>query len=469
MSNNSTYFDGNSDCLVLCDILSRLPVKSLMRFKCVSKRWERMITRDPYFINLQLRSSETRGYNANNYGTNTSTLLIYPIWPPTSYLKIQRVLFSKDDLSFDDSQGGSSETTVIPSLSCPYFRNDISVSLGIGTQMTKPVYGLVCFVCLDGVSEGRHSVLIYNPSTREKTSWIKTRSKRDAFESVFHELETSKQNYHRAIKFTTQRLINCMFAFGMDPSTKQHKVLFIYTLLYRLTSSSSPVSDHVKVICDVMTVGENIWRKVDYNHTQLDISNGAHPAHVNGSIYWIMSPGKDKDKVVMVFEVGSETFRVILIPNFILDRLLYLDGVTPLVNILVEVDGHLTILVTEGENLLNLWIYSDNDGVTGANWTKETIQMPRHWDEIHYLVFKAITCTDLIIIKFLPGSGCLKYERHQLRECLYYYNRKEKKYYRNQYEMLLDDGGYNGAHHITTFFETLLPVQTIQQNEEIVT
>ncbi|KAL4576430.1 hypothetical protein LXL04_012523 [Taraxacum kok-saghyz] len=39
---------------ILHDILARLPAKSLMRFRCVSRHWNRLIT-DPYFMKLRSR------------------------------------------------------------------------------------------------------------------------------------------------------------------------------------------------------------------------------------------------------------------------------------------------------------------------------------------------------------------------------------------------------------------------------
>ncbi|KAI3978341.1 hypothetical protein MKX01_013139 [Papaver californicum] len=44
---------------ITLEILSRLPVKSLMRFKCVCKRWQSIIHKDQFFIDLHLSRSIT--------------------------------------------------------------------------------------------------------------------------------------------------------------------------------------------------------------------------------------------------------------------------------------------------------------------------------------------------------------------------------------------------------------------------
>ncbi|CAN1263361.1 hypothetical protein LINPERPRIM_LOCUS11603, partial [Linum perenne] len=48
------------DELVVFQILSRLPVKSLMRFNCVCKGWKSIIGKDLHFINLHYTNSEAR-------------------------------------------------------------------------------------------------------------------------------------------------------------------------------------------------------------------------------------------------------------------------------------------------------------------------------------------------------------------------------------------------------------------------
>ncbi|RZC89087.1 hypothetical protein C5167_030780 [Papaver somniferum] len=60
VSNTISGVDGDSVDLVMMEILSRLRVKSLLRFKCVCKRWRYLIEQDPYFIDLHLTRSIAR-------------------------------------------------------------------------------------------------------------------------------------------------------------------------------------------------------------------------------------------------------------------------------------------------------------------------------------------------------------------------------------------------------------------------
>jgi hypothetical protein len=43
---------------LIADILSRLPVKTLMQIKCVCKSWKTLISDDPSFAKLQLQRSQ---------------------------------------------------------------------------------------------------------------------------------------------------------------------------------------------------------------------------------------------------------------------------------------------------------------------------------------------------------------------------------------------------------------------------
>ncbi|KAI3932043.1 hypothetical protein MKW92_048336, partial [Papaver armeniacum] len=58
MAGTSSVISIFDEDMLVYDILSRIPAKSLMRFKCVSKPWCSLI-RDPYFVDLHFTRSKT--------------------------------------------------------------------------------------------------------------------------------------------------------------------------------------------------------------------------------------------------------------------------------------------------------------------------------------------------------------------------------------------------------------------------
>ncbi|CAI9107945.1 OLC1v1007431C1 [Oldenlandia corymbosa var. corymbosa] len=72
------------------EILARLPAKSLLWFRCVSKQWKALIG-SQYFVNLQLKSSKIRArdnpqillmINDDRSGSSPSFLIVNPDSPP---------------------------------------------------------------------------------------------------------------------------------------------------------------------------------------------------------------------------------------------------------------------------------------------------------------------------------------------------------------------------------------------------
>ncbi|KAI3837421.1 hypothetical protein MKW92_002568, partial [Papaver armeniacum] len=353
-------------------------------------------------------------------------------------IPIKKFWFCQNDLRVDDGQGFALSDTAAIVTSNNVTLEEKSIS------MLEPVQGLVCFVKGGGI-EDFQSVLIYNPSTRVKTPWIETSTS-----AVFRNLDIVtlvKGN------IDDETINEYMFGFGIDPATNQHKVLCIYRTL---TCRNQDIISR-GLFCGVFTVGENTWRKIDQVPPNIVISGNS--VHVRGSIYW-MSSGKkmrSQDGVITVFDLGSETFRFVTIPNFILDLWSSTETIK-LVHELVEVDGHLTILVGEGDDMLSLWIYSFDkyNSDTGVNWIQETMQLPCRWDNIHNIAFKAITGTSLVVIKVSREV----HDKEKFHcEYLQYYDRKEKKHYRNQFMILWEPTGIKDVtYSITPFFETLLPV-----------
>ncbi|KAI3937263.1 hypothetical protein MKW92_042479 [Papaver armeniacum] len=434
---------------IFCDILSRLPVKSLMRFKSVCTDWQLLIEKDSNFINLQLTHSKS--------DVNRTSLLVLPLHKPQCVGAETRIMLVSGDEEEEKYENRSSSSgSVLPHdlmLSC---RNIIytDFSITFGVEMLKPVNGLVCFAnLLSG------SVLIYNPSTRQRTCWIKTNIQIEKEEYLRESKVAVREDtyYHETKEWSPY------YGFGFDPMTKEHKVVCVNKLTIR-TRSIYSAGCSFDFICEVLTVGENRWRKIDED---LRWFRGGISVYVNGYIYWMGCQSYYQPNDILGFSVGSEKFdRVIKIPNFMLDLWCYKKNKrvsTLVVFELVVIDGHLSIIDREGDRWINLWIYNENDGNGGdCNWTKQEMAMPYVWDGTGCLALEHIAGTDKIMVKGTPKPPELEY--------CFYYNRKNKEYCRKQVEFIRSTKASSSpycsrcpdlGYKVTSFFQTLLPVQYI--------
>ncbi|KAL3506370.1 hypothetical protein ACH5RR_031752 [Cinchona calisaya] len=98
---------------LLIEILSSLPVKSLVKFKCVSRTWLSLIS-SPHFIKTHLKIS-------SNLGGFTHHGLILTVWPPVSKMDIKTISANPHCLlknylnqcSLESALGAPSKTEVI--------------------------------------------------------------------------------------------------------------------------------------------------------------------------------------------------------------------------------------------------------------------------------------------------------------------------------------------------------------------
>ncbi|XP_059664198.1 F-box/kelch-repeat protein At3g06240-like [Cornus florida] len=123
---------------LLVEILSKLPVKALLRFKCVSKRWRSLIS-DPHFIKAHLNQSLTN--------IQTQRILVAtPFFP----LRVFTVSFGSSDN--DDIDVTVSKIDFL-------FKNIINPNPR--WEIIGSCHGLICTVNEFGL------ICVFNPSTRE--------------------------------------------------------------------------------------------------------------------------------------------------------------------------------------------------------------------------------------------------------------------------------------------------------------
>ncbi|XP_026432422.1 putative F-box protein At1g32420 [Papaver somniferum] len=285
----NTSTDGRSSSVInedviKCEILTGLPVKSLMRFKCVSKSWLSLIEEDPSFTDLHL--------------ARPALLLVIPRTPrrdPNNPYNLNlhrnihdQLVLTANLIRDQGSEGEVHSTRKIKS----------SQSSGI----LGPVNGLVCFV-----NQDKSVVCVYNLSTRERTPGVK---------STLH-LPSEEQS----AGFSLHKI----YQFGFDPVTKKHKVLCICHRLFQHPGQLSTYADNQ--VCEVLTVGDNAWRRIDeFLPWGIDYILPSS-VYVNGYIYYCTDKflscswyggWQNGDAVLVAFDVSIEKFRTITIPNLIL-------------------------------------------------------------------------------------------------------------------------------------------------------
>ncbi|KAI3831167.1 hypothetical protein MKW92_047305 [Papaver armeniacum] len=358
-----------SDCEdILREILSRLPVKSLMRFKCVSKHWQFSICQDQGLIDLHFTRSKQRC---------SDLFIVVP-----RHEKVDPFRSRMLSLGLYTSAGAKEYTYQRAFMLANLFESRTLVEKSEQkpfhyTEILIPVNGLICFV-----NRNIDSVCILNPSTRELTPWI-----------------ASSFRGNKRYNFTAEMRTYC---FGFDPATKQHKVVCI-----RKVRASETY------ICEVLTVGENTWRRIDEKPPLFCSSLQVSSVYSNGFIYW-----GDRycgiPRYLNVFDVGLEKFKVIKVPTEITEQCKYprggLVGSYGPLHSLLEVGGHIGLVHRWTDKVVKLWICEDDDTCNGSysNWNEVNIELPFRWcgsvKNSRSAYFHGVAGEDRIIIESYPSD-----------------------------------------------------------------
>ncbi|XP_060198410.1 F-box only protein 8-like [Lycium barbarum] len=236
---------------ILVDILLRLPVEPLLRFRCVSKRWYALI-KSPSFI-------EKHFHHKNNRA---------------------RLLICNLTMSLDE--GMSIDFSLLPDKIVP----DVHPELKILHQLRRvtgfnsvagPVDGLFLLEKVEPNPEDDNSLALWNPATRE--FW--------PLPPVTFELQPFRdQNYQ--------------FALGFDPSARDYKVLWIR----QFWDDVSP-----NCLVNVYSLRNNSWKNLKPEFPYCcSLHNPIGATHLNGVYYWLSGRLDNKSCRICSFDMCSEQF-----------------------------------------------------------------------------------------------------------------------------------------------------------------
>ncbi|ESR38727.1 hypothetical protein CICLE_v10027518mg, partial [Citrus x clementina] len=234
---------------IMVEILSRLPVKSLIRLRCVCKSWYAFI-KNPSFVSKHLK-----------HDVNTRLIVIYAIEDDTeehSHPKEYFCLFpdqTLEDLSLEDL---STQEPVLGSFK-----------------------GLYCgIVFIEGIN---NRITLWNIATRESITLPK----------------------YRAILPQYTRIFRTNIGFGLDLKTKDYKVILIITLWDEKRDSSCAFS-----LVAVYTLCTNSWRNLKSIDYTMRLSS--ERTYLDEAFYWLLRLENHNDNyVILSFHMTDEKFREI--------------------------------------------------------------------------------------------------------------------------------------------------------------
>lgn len=231
---------------IFIEIVSKLPVKSLLRFRSCCKLVHYLV-KDPYFISIHVK----------NYNDDNTRLIV-------SYLKEE-----------------DNDEVHIPLLYPDETLSDFS---------HHRLYPLVLrFESIIGCQDGliflfnALEVKILNLATRKSIKLSICRSKLPANFYTF--------NFH--------------VGFGLDPISKEGRLVVISTLYDDETDTGSSAFSHVATY----SLNTNTWREYGDN-SLINYQVSSKHTHLNGFCYWIMQK-KDGIKVICSFDLSAEVFNEI--------------------------------------------------------------------------------------------------------------------------------------------------------------
>ncbi|XP_050231384.1 F-box/kelch-repeat protein At3g06240-like [Mercurialis annua] len=298
-------------------ILKHLPVKSLLRFRCLSKAYRSLIdSRD--FINLHLSQSKTT--NTNRVLITAQTNLEQPVW--------------------DDEN--ENKKSYAMNLDCPdhqlvEFNHPLSVisgSLNQNSYYDDHLRNPVIFGSCNGLIALYHpdqGVLLWNPSTKKQ-------QKLPNFWGPDHKIHSSD---------------NLLDGFGYDPVNDDYKLIRIRTANDEREKRSRAMVYSVKHDCS-RRIQEFLY-DANYNHKR---DSGTL---VGSCLHWIVSELDYYDNLIVALNLEDERFRAVPTPDLKHDNYWLIE--------LGEIGGCLSMSMDDSRDLLvEIWIMKEY-GVC-ESWSK---------------------------------------------------------------------------------------------------
>ena len=339
---------------IVLNILANLPVKSVLRFRCVSKTWDSSIT-TPNFISTHLNLNLN---NNNNNNTNNLAYLINNSIPFNSNIPI----------FIDGYDHKFNRISQYPIPSAFLLSNAHSVS---------SCNGLVC------LTEFRETIYLWNPSIRK-------------FKRL-PDLSPTKRDWLST-------------GFAYQANTNDYKVVMI-------SHMPAPEPNHHwgELGADVYTLSSNSWRRVGISVTNFFLASpfiNATSTFVTGALHWLGYISEAAfHYMILTFDVNNDKFGEIALPD---GQQLLPQGLMAVPNCLMVFKGKLAFITLDYRQIsgINNNEYRDFMSSHPRNscfiWVMREYGVHESWSKLFFVKFENVDylyffgCTsrgELLVIK----------------------------------------------------------------------
>lgn len=235
---------------ITVDILRRLPVKTVVRFRCVSKAWRALIS-DRSFVRSHL------------------SRVIQSHLPLGTASRIILARYADTLLSLQPKEEGDGVADVVEV-------RDFDLVRHLPYYVKGHCDGLLCVVINDGE---KGLLVVYNPSIRE---------------------------YRRLPHPRNFRSTREVFGIGYDPSIGDYKIVRVPSVYCRLKCPGYTPR------VEVLTLKSNSWRTLpDHDTPPYFVEHIFQATNVNGGLYWLCEDRDASRCVILRFDLVAEKFKVV--------------------------------------------------------------------------------------------------------------------------------------------------------------
>ncbi|KAM7503280.1 hypothetical protein LguiB_002184 [Lonicera macranthoides] len=292
---------------LLSNILTRLPVRMLLRFTIVSKSWYSLITSPNFITTHQLNNNRTTVSNNNR---TPLLLMVRHCTQLNQYLCKEHYSVRRDNDTFDEFAKFD-----FPFISqCSHF------------NLVGSCNGLVCLFDDHGT---RTFIVLWNPSLRKSVTLPQPRA-------------VTKSRGH--------------FGFGIDPVTGDYKIVGL----------AYPYTDRFLEV-ELFNLSTGSWRSINVGDFSYVTSPHTQQAFLNGVVHWSgyssYKVGGSMHNLIVSFDMRNESLGVVVVPPCVQQ---YWDHIAMRVTIFREC---LSFLHPDGDHSWCLWVMKEY-GVE-SSWTKQ--------------------------------------------------------------------------------------------------